>query len=165
MANHYELNYEDSFSWMTNHKQYIYDNTNNKDYGNFQFISSWSNNYKSWKIQKELPVKFIKYEDLLEKTFFITKEIIQFINKITKSEQSINKDKLKNAVNSTMFDKLQEKRKKKVFLKQFFQIKKKTMIPFFNLGPKNDWKKILNNSLKLKIKSSFKSELIELKYK
>ena len=39
------------------------------------------------------------------------------------------------------------------------------MIPFFNLGPKNDWKKILNKSLQEKIISSFKSELIELKYK
>ena len=128
LADHYELNYEDSFAWMTNHKKYIYDNTSNKDYGNFQFISSWSNNYKSWKIQKELPVKFIKYEDLLEKTFFITKGI-QFINKITKSEQSINKDKLKNAVNSTMFDKLQEQ-EKKGFSEAIFQTKKKKMIHF-----------------------------------
>ena len=53
LSNHYELNYEDSFAWMTNHKKYIYDNRGDDDYGNFQFISSWSNHYKSWKIQKD----------------------------------------------------------------------------------------------------------------
>ena len=48
------------------------------DFGNFQFISSWSNNYKSWKIQKDLPIIIVRYEDLLEKTFAVTKEIIIF---------------------------------------------------------------------------------------
>ena len=165
LANHYELNYEDSLAWMINHKKYIYDNTNNKDYGNFQFISSWSNNYKSWKIQKEFPTKFVRYEDLLDKTFFITKQIIQFINKTAKLDEKINIEKLKNSVNSTMFDKLQQKEKNEGFSEAIFSKKKKKMIPFFNLGPKNDWKKILNKSLQEKIISSFKSELIELKYK
>ena len=57
VSNHYELNYEDSLSWMTNHKKYIFDNRKGQDFGNFQFISSWTNNYKSWKIQRELPKK------------------------------------------------------------------------------------------------------------
>ena len=63
---------------MINHKKYIFDNRDGKDFGNFQFISSWSNNYKSWKIQKDLPIKIIRYEDLLEKTYAVTKEIIIF---------------------------------------------------------------------------------------
>ena len=67
LSNHYELDYDESLAWMTNHKKYIYDNTDGKDYGNFQFISSWSNNYKSWKIQKDIPIKIVRYEDLLEK--------------------------------------------------------------------------------------------------
>ena len=97
--------------------------------------------------------------------FFITKQIIKFINKTAKLDEKINIEKLKNSVNSTMFDKLQQKEKNEGFSEAIFSKKKKKMIPFFNLGPKNDWKKILNTSLQEKIISSFKSELIELKYK
>ena len=37
-------------------------------------------------------------------------------------------------------------------------------VPFFNLGPKNDWKKILDNSIQNKIKETFSSDMKELSY-
>ena len=37
-------------------------------------------------------------------------------------------------------------------------------IPFFNLGPKNDWKNLLNTKVKLKIETAFKNEMKELNY-
>ena len=37
-------------------------------------------------------------------------------------------------------------------------------IPFFNLGPKNDWKNLLNFKTKKKIEETFKDEMIELGY-
>ena len=165
LSNHYELSYEDSLNWMINHKKYIFDNRDGKDFGNFQFISSWSNNYKSWKIQKDIPIKIVRYEDLLEKTYIITKEIIEFINKTTKKDEKINKVKLKNCVKSTLFDNLKNKEKEEGFSEAIFSKKKNKLIPFFNLGPKNDWTKILDKDLQLKIYKIFKSELMELKYK
>ena len=82
VKNHYELDTDKAMKWMTNEKQFIYDVQNFDDVGfsDFQFISSWSLNYKSWKVQKKVPTKFIRYEDLSEKTFSLFKEIIQFIN-------------------------------------------------------------------------------------
>ena len=56
---------------------------------------------------------------------FITKEIIQFINKIAKLDEKINIDKLKNSVNSTTFDKLQQKEKNEGFSEAIFSKKKK----------------------------------------
>ena len=50
-------------------------------YSDFQFISSWSTNYKSWRIQKEIPIKIIRYEDLLKETYVVFKDVIEFINK------------------------------------------------------------------------------------
>ncbi len=126
LSNHYELDYDESLAWMTNHKKYIYDNTDGKDYGNFQFISSWSNNYKSWKIQKDIPIKIVRYEDLLEKTYTVTKEIIHFINQKSKLNSKINNEKLKKSVNSTMFDKLKSNEKKQGFSEAIFSKKKKT---------------------------------------
>jgi hypothetical protein len=37
-------------------------------------------------------------------------------------------------------------------------------IPFFNLGPKNDWKKLLDLEVIKKIEKAFKKEMKELEY-
>ena len=125
LSNHYELNYEDSLEWMTNHKKYIYDNRGDNNYGNFQFISSWSNHYKSWKIQKDIPIKIVRYEDLLLKTYEVTKEIIQFINLTSNQKNELNIKKLKNSVNSTSFSKLKKNEKEKGFAEAIFSKKKR----------------------------------------
>ena len=39
-------------------------------------------------------------------------------------------------------------------------IKKK----FFNLGPSNDWKKLLDKDIRLEIEEKFKDEMLELGY-
>ena len=165
LSNHYELNYEDSLAWMVNHKKYIFDNRDGNDFGNFQFISSWSKNYKSWKIQKDLPIKFVRYEDLLEKTFVVTKEIITFINKITKNNLKIDNNKLRKTVNSTSFDRLKKNEKIEGFSEAIFSKKKNKMIPFFNLGPDNNWKKILNKDFANKLSEIFKEDLNEIGYR
>jgi len=41
---------------------------------------------------------------------------------------------------------------------------KNKKVPFFNLGPKNDWKKILDKDLKVKLDKIFEKELKELHY-
>ena len=164
LSHHYELSYEESLSWMTNHKKYIFDDRVGQDFGNFQFISSWSNNYKSWKIQKDLPVKIVRYEDLLEKTFIVTKEIIQFINKISKNNTKINITKLKNAVASTSFNRLKKKENEEGFSEAIFSKKKNKILPFFNLGPKNNWTNILDKDFANKLSEIFKDDLDEFNY-
>ena len=37
-------------------------------------------------------------------------------------------------------------------------------IPFFNLGPKNDWRRILDQKNREKIEKRFKEEMLELGY-
>jgi hypothetical protein len=166
LMNHYELDNEQAIKWMTNEKNYIYDVINfDKDgYSDFQFISSWNTNYKSWLLQKKIPIKFIKYEDLLNKTFEIFKDVINFINVTTRNNEKINIDKLKNSVNSTFFDKLQDMEKKNGFSEAITSIKNNKKIPFFNMGPKNDWKKILDKSSISRLNDHFKKNLIELSY-
>ena len=151
---------------MTNRNNYIYDVERVKEVGfsDFQFISSWDLNYKSWKVQKKIPVKFIKYEDLTKKTYSIVLEIIEFIYKITNNTNKINKNKLKNALNSTTFEKLKHKEKTQGFSEAVSSITTNEKITFFNLGPKNDWKKILNEDLKNRINRIFEKNLKELLY-
>ena len=166
IKNHYELNNQNAIKWMTNNKNYIYDVEKVKEfgYGDFQFISSWETNYKSWKVQNKIPVKFIKYEDLESQTYAVFFDIIKFINKITHNSGEINKSKLKNALKSTTFDKLKKKEKDHGFSEAVSSATTNKKITFFNLGPKNNWKELLNDDLKIKLNELFEKNLKELSY-
>ena len=166
LKNFYEMNDDQAFKWITNKNQYIYDvNKFEKDgYSDFQFISSWDTNFESWKIQKKIPIKIIRYEDLLNQTFKVLNEVIAFINQTTNSKEKINKNKIKNAVNSSSFSKLKDKEKNKGFSEAPMTKSRDKKIPFFNLGPKNNWKIILNDDLKDKLNNIFKKKLEELSY-
>ena len=166
LMNHYELDNEQAIKWMTNEKNYIYDVSkfDEDGYSDFQFISSWNTNYKSWTTQKKIPIKFIKYEDLLNQTYVVFKDVISFINIVTRNNEKIKINKLKNSVNSTFFDKLQSMEKKNGFSEAITSKKNNKKIPFFNMGPKNDWKKILDKNSINKLNDHFKKNLIELSY-
>ena len=166
LKNFYEMNDDQAFKWITNKNQYIYDVHKFKTigYSNFQFISSWDTNFESWKIQKQIPIKVIRYEDLLNETYNVFYDVIKFIHKTINSEEKIFKNKIKNAVSSSLFSKLKEKEKKEGFSEAPKSKLLNSQIPFFNLGPDNNWKKILNDNLKDKLNIAFKKKLKELSY-
>ena len=166
LKNFYEMNDDQAFKWITNKNQYIYDvNKFEKDgYSDFQFISSWDTNFESWKIQKKIPIKIIRYEDLLNQTYKVLTEVIAFINQTIISKEKINKNKIKNAIGSTSFSKLKNKEKNEGFSEAPKAKGGDKKIPFFNLGPKNNWKIILNDDLKDKLNNIFKKKLEELSY-
>jgi len=167
LKNHYEMDDEKAFNWMQNEKNFIYDVEQFSEFGysDFQFISSWKLNYQSWKLQKKIPLKFIKYEDLVNQTYSVASEIVEFINKIVMSPNKIIKDKLKNAVQSTSFDKLKKKEEKEGFSEAVSSHKHNDKkITFFNLGPKNRWNELLSNDFKIKLNNTFKKNLKELSY-
>jgi hypothetical protein len=164
LKNFYEMNDNQAFKFMTSKNKYIYDDHNFKEnsYSDFQFIGSWETNYESWKFQKKIPVKIIRYEDLLNQTYAVFNDVITFINKIIGAKEKISKNKIKNAVSSTSFYKLKEKENNEGFSEAPKSRVDDSKIPFFNLGPKNDWKKILNDDLKIKLNEIFKKKLEEL---
>ena len=166
LKNFYEMNDDQAFKWITNKNQYIYDVHKFKTigYSNFQFISSWDTNFESWKIQKQIPIKVIRYEDLLNETYNVFYDVIKFIHKTINSEEKIFKNKIKNAVSSSLFSKLKEKEKKEGFSEAPKSKLLNSKIPFFNLGPNNNWKKILNDNLKDRLNNTFKKKLKELSY-
>ena len=166
LKNHYELDNEQAYKWMNNEKNYIFDvrNLEKDGYSDFQFISSWKTNYKSWKIQKKIPIQIVRYEDLLNQTYATFKVVIEFINEVTKNTEKINKDKIKNSVNSTLFDKLKNYEKQHGFSEAVESKKQNKKISFFNLGPKNDWKKILDKKYQDLFNQNFSHELKELDY-
>ena len=77
----------------------------------------------------------------------------------------INIQKLKRALSSTSFEKLKKKEQVGGFSEAVTSQKDKNKkISFFNLGPKNNWKNILDEDLKIKLNNIFAKDLEELDY-
>ena len=164
IQNHYELDIDKALKFMLSEKKYIYDYHRENDYSDFQFISSWEKNYQSWIKQSIFPTKIIKYEDLNNKTFDTFKEIIEFIEITISSKNSFNRIKAKNSIQSKSFDKMREIENKKGFVESVLSKNYSKKIPFFHLGPKNNWKNIFDQKYQEKLNSIFEENLKELKY-
>ena len=165
LKNHFEFSTDQALNFMVSENKFIFDRFKENDYSDFQFISSWEKNYRSWKNQKNFPVKIIKYEDLCRKTYETFKEIIEFINKTIKSKDSFNIEKAKNAVDSTSFNKMKNIENNEGFKESVLsKYNNSNKIPFFHLGPKNDWKNTYNINYQEKLNSIFNENLQELNY-
>ena len=164
LKNHYDYDYNRALNFILNEQQYIFESDQTDDFSNFQFISSWEKNYLTWKSQNLFPLKIIKYEDLLNETFFIVREIIEFINKTCNIKTKFDKLKAKNSIQSTNFSVLKNMEKKHGFIEAVMDKKKSNKIPFFHLGADNNWQKILSQDYQNKLNASFKVGMKELGY-
>ena len=72
--------------------------------------------------------------------------------------------KLNKAIKSTEFDKMKNLEKKETFYEGAIDLKTGKRKVFFNLGPKNDWRRILDDKNREKIEKRFEKEMIELGY-
>ena len=164
IQNHYELSKDEALKFMQSEKKYIHDYHVKDDFSDFQFISSWEKNYKSWINQNIFPVKLIKYEDLCIKTLDIFMEIIEFIQSLSQEKNNINYLKAQNCVNSTNFENMKKIEKNNGFLESVLSKNDPKKIPFFHLGPKNDWKNIFDKNYQEKLNIIFENNLKELDY-
>ncbi len=164
IQNHYQFNKEEALSFILNEKKFIYDYQSKNNYGDFQFISSWEKNYQSWIKQNTFPIKVIKYEELSKETFLTFKNIIEFIEKTIGSNKKFKIEKAKKAIYSTDFEKMKNIEKNEGFSESVLSKNDTKQIPFFHLGPKNDWKNIFDRNYQKKLNEIFKLNLKELNY-
>ena len=164
MSRHFQIDHDKALSVMQDENNFTYDFKKTNDYSDYQFISSWEKNYQSWKNNRLIPIKFLKYEDLLKETFFVFKEVVEFIDKLINNKKGFNREKAKNAVKSTSFENLKKIEENKGFSESIIARKDKKIIPFFHLGPKNDWQKNFDNKFIEKINNIFQKNLDELNY-
>ncbi len=125
-----------------------------------QFLSSWSNHYNSW---KRFPKNYllIKYEDLIKDTKSEIKKLIKFLSIFFKID--VNENDINSIISNTSFDNLSELEKKGKFNENTFD-KSGEQNKFFYLGPKNNWKNILNEKDVQLLNSYFEKEMKELGY-
>ena len=122
---------------------------------------SWKTNYLSWKkIKKNFLL--IKYENLISNPKNEFNKIVQYLQNLMNIE--IDKKKIEKAINSTSFENLSELETKHGFEESVVDKKTGKNKKFFNLGPKNDWRKLLDNETINEIEEKFNSEMKELGY-
>jgi len=126
-------------------------------------IGSWSSHYTSWKeFDKVDRYLLIKYEDLVKETEKTFLKVLTFVCKLTKKKLDLDKNKLKNVLNTTSFESMQKLEKQNGFNEASnFNGKK---ITFFKYGAKNNWKKFLTLENIKKIEDIFREEMKELGY-
>ena len=124
---------------------------------------SWSSNYNSWKEFKKVNKYFlVKYEDLVEDPERIFTSVIKFIHKIANKNIPIDTKKLKNTINTTSFEYLQNLEKKNTFPES--SNTKKGEVKFFKYGLQNDGKQNVPLELKESIEKTLVKEMSELEY-
>ena len=127
-------------------------------------MNSWSLNYESWKEFKKFDrYLLIKYEDIINDKEKVFLSVLKFVHKLAKSKFSIDEIKLKNILETTTFEYMQNLEKNKGF-EESVNIQNKEKIVFFKYGPKVNTPESLTPKIKEKLENSLKNEMEELGY-
>jgi hypothetical protein len=122
--------------------------------------SSWGNHYSSWKKFKKNNL-LIKYENLIndpEKEFV---KLCNFIESI--SNLKFEKKLILKTIENCNFNNIKKQEASNGF-SEGTNDKANIKNEFFNLGPENDWKKLLNKEIKGEIEVLFENEMKEAGY-
>ena len=151
---------EEALNFIMEEKKFIGNMKNKVNYPLHTLIGSWKTNYNSWKyIGKNFLL--VKYEDLILSPNTEFGKIANYISNIIGIKFS--EKQIKNSIKESSFKNLRNIEDKNGFIESIEDLKNKKK-KFFNLGPKNNWKKTLEKKFIDKIESSFNNEMKELGY-
>ena len=138
--------------------------SDDNNFATYSFLSSWSNHLNSWSNIRSFRTIVIKYEDLENNSEKILTDLIRFINNLLNNNKGVDYQKFKKAIETTNFSILKKKENKDGFFEAMFSKKENKKIPFFNLGFKSDWKKVLDKKVIEVIEKKFEREMKDMGY-
>ena len=124
-------------------------------------ISSWEHHFESWALFPKNYILF-KYEDILDNPKKQIKRLIEYLQKFIKID--LGEQKIDQIIKDTDFKNLKDLEKEGYFLENSVNIQTKDKATFFNLGPKNDYEKILNKEVQFEIEKKFGNTMKKLNY-
>lgn len=163
LANHYQVDVNKAFDFMKDEKKALIEKVNERYLG-FVPILSWALHQESWIKCTKFPILTIRYEDLQLETFQTFIKVIKFINKLFNLENLINETKAKKSIISCEFEKLKKLENKNGFSEAMVDKKTKKKISFFNLGRKNDYKRLLQTNLIDEMSSLYNQQIKKFNY-
>ena len=160
MASHYDISIDEATRIIIDKKKFL-----DKSHKNCRvFVGSWGFNFNSWKeFQNKNKYLLIKYEDLITKKKTVFIKIFKFFDKLG-IKIKLDIVKLNSAIKSTEFEKMKTLEEQQDFEEAPIDKKTGKRRAFFNLGPKNDWSKLLDKKNINIIENNFKKEMLELGY-
>ena len=168
LKNHYSFDDDKALKMITDKTRSLM--SNNGSHASLTFISSWAENYMSWLRNNQFRRLFVKYEDLTTHKYETFRDIIVFTNTLMNRVEGVDKSKLQKAIETTNFNVLKQKEISETFdgsessFKNWRKFHSENKNLFFNLGPENNWKKILETKIARQIESSFEKEMKKLGY-
>jgi hypothetical protein len=160
ILNHYSSkNYKEALTFMCDKTKVIGDERDLKNKIKI-VISSWGNHYNSWRKFKKNNI-LVSYEKLLNepnKEFF---KICNFLTKIT--NLNFEENQILQTIEKCNFKNLQKAEQIDGFIEASVD-KNGNKKKFFNLGPNNNWKKLLDKEIVFEIEKIFENEMRELNY-
>ena len=157
-AHHYQIDIDEATTCLLNEKFWNYKNEKVPK----TFLSSWKQNYNSWKLLNDRTL-LIKYEDLVKNKKTILIRVFKFFESLG-AKIELDMVKLNKIIKSTEFEKMKDMEAKEIFRESMVDNKTGKKRPFFNLGPSNNWRKILSEENRVKIEKAFEKEMLELGY-
>ena len=171
IKNHYSKTIKESIDFIIDDYKWIGVDWNNKapDLSSSEelddkfptLIGSWKTHYNLWK-QTKNNFLLVKYENMLNNPNSEFRKVVNFISKF--HDIKFDEKKIENAIKSNSFSQLKAQELKYGFEEAITDKNTKKTKNFFHLGPKNDWKKILDNETKSIIEDKFYDEMKELNY-
>ena len=159
VAHHYNLTIDEATETMVDKNRFMQKTSRNLRV----FIGSWNFSYNSWKnLKDQNKYLMIKYEDLITKKKTVLLKVFKFLSSLG-MRFDLDMIKLNKVIKNTEFEKMKIKEKNEIFSEAVRDKDGKRKV-FFNLGPKNDWRRLLDEKNKDKIEQNFKKEMIELGY-
>ena len=159
---HFNLsNTEEALNFIQREDKFIGNVKNKVNYPLHTLIGSWKTNYNSWKFFGK-NFLLVKYEDLILNPNTEFKRIANYITNTTNIKFS--EEQIKKGIDESSFENLQKLEDKNGFIESIKDPENKKRKKFFNLGPRNNWKKSLDKKFVDEIENSFKDEMKELGY-
>ena len=168
LKNHYSFDDDQALRMIKDKTRSLM--SNKGSHASLTYISSWAENYLSWFRNNQFRRLFIKYEDLITNKYETFRDIIVFTNTLMNNVEGVNKLKLQKAIETTNFNVLKKKEMSETFdgseshFKSWRKFHSENKNLFFNLGPENNWEKILKTEISEEIINNFKKEMKNLGY-
>ena len=168
LKNHYSFDDDKALKMITDKTRSLM--SNNGTHASLTHISSWAENYLSWFRNNQFRRLFVKYEDLITNKYETFRDIIVFTNTLMNRVEGVDKSKLQKAIETTNFNVLKKKEMSETLdgsdngFKSWRKFHSENKNLFFNLGPDNNWEKILKTKISNEIEISFEKEMKELEY-
>ena len=166
ILNYYSKNnYEEAKQFLFDERKIIgvdFPKNNEHQRGNniITLISSWKTHYNSWKNFKK-NFLLIKYENLINDEINEFSKIRNYLE--NKLNLRFSNNKFDTAISSNSFAKLKKIEETEGFSENV-KINSNSEVNFFNLGPKNDYKNLLDERISKEIEKIFSHEMKELGY-